>query len=91
MFLYKDKPITDVGLRQGLAGRESVPSAFPSIGGAIAMKIVGRKSERKYQRYNTVDQRIRFAVLPLAMPEPFASGFATASACLSNGARSSVG
>ena len=26
--------------------------------GAIAMKIVGGKSERKYQRYYTVDQRI---------------------------------
>ena len=42
MFLYKDKPITAVALGRG----------------AIAMKIVGGKSERKYQRYNTVDQRI---------------------------------
>ena len=69
VFLYKDKPTTDVALDKAcsLAGIRTLGVPIQGNGqhepragrGTTAMKIVGRKSERKDQRYNTVGTSLR--------------------------------
>jgi len=78
VFLYKDKPNTDVetafdkacrhaGIRHDLRHTASINFRRAGVDATTAMKIVGHKSERMHRQYNTVEpEDLRRAVSQLA-------------------------